>query len=140
MLIPRRAANDLTEADVTAVITNGVINFAALDGLVPQGTTNTWNANPGDRIQHGFKYIWTGTDGTSWHVHGHAPDRAAPHGGNASNGWVVRVKHGNRWLLQAPNTPPVGAPSHWTRNANNADQTHIPLNSATLTRGRSNSL
>lgn len=141
MLIPRRPARNLTEPEVVAIIMNGRIDFALLDTLVPAGLVNAWTAAPTDRIQFGFKYEWTNdTDGTNWHVHGHAPDPAAPHGGNANNGWVIRIKHGNKWLLQAVNTPATGAPSQWTRNANLANQTHIPATSETLQRGRSNSL
>ena len=143
MLIPKRPLRDLTEAEVTAIINNGKIDFAQLDHLVPRSTANLWNANPGDRIQMGFKYEWNNNvpgDNTKWHVHGHAPDPGAPFDANASNGWVIRIKHGNRWLLGEINNPANGAPSHWTRNANRANDTHIPATSETLTRGRSNSM
>ena len=141
MLIPKRPAKNLTEADVEAVINCGVIDFSKLDGLIPHEVPNTWSANPGDRIKFGFKYEWiNSTDSSAWHVHGHAPDFMAPGGSNASNRWVVRIKHNNRWLLQVKNHPAVGNPSHWTRNAKLANQTHVPATSETLRRGRRNSL
>jgi hypothetical protein len=127
----------LTEADVEAIINAGKIEFAQLDQLIPIGTPNTFV--PAVRIKHGFKYDWDQADGKQWHVHGHAPDPGAPEGSNASNGWVIRIKCGNRWLLEAPSNPPVGQPSHWTRNKNLAGQAHVPATSETLRTGRRNS-
>ena len=142
MLIPKRQARDLTVADVEAIINiHGCIDFSQLDALIPIGVPNEWEANPGDRIQFGFKFEWQNTsDAKNWHVHGHAPDPKAPRAANASNGWVIRIKQNNRWLLQKMNHPPIGNPSHWTRNRNLANQTHIPGTSETLRRGRSNSI
>lgn len=131
MLIPRRPNPALTETDVLAIIQNGTLDFGQLDGLIPRGTPNTWNAQPTDRIKYGFKYEWVSPDGTRWHVHGHAPDPQAPHNSNASNGWVVRIKCNNKFLMDTPNAPAQGG-SHWTRNPNNANKTHVPATSQAL--------
>ena len=140
MLIPSRPLHDLTDDDVVAIINAGKIDFALLDTLVPRGTNNTWNANPGDRIQFGFKFEWVNQDGSNWHVHGHAPDPVAPHNSNASNGWVIRIRHGNRWLLGELNVPANGDASFWSRNRNLANKTHIPATSETLRLKRRNSM
>ncbi len=142
MIIPSRRQKDLTEPDVEAIIIGGQIDFTRIGTLIPRGVCNTWTSGPTDRIRFGYKFEWRNTDGdnTKWEVHGHAPDPAAPTGSNASNGWIIRIKHGNRWLIQGMTAPPTGAPSHWTRNIANADQTHIPTTSDTLARGRRNSI
>jgi hypothetical protein len=138
MLIPKRAAANLTEQDVVDIINNKVIDFEALDGIVPKGTPNTWSANAGDRIQFGFKFEWNQTEGAEvvhWHVHGHAPDPSAPGGANASNGWVVRIKRKNRWLLEAPYTPQAPGnpgPQHWGASKGVAAMTHIAVTNQAL--------
>lgn len=142
MLIPKRPTLDLTAAEVEAIINQGKIDFAKLDGMIPKGLPNLWSAKPTDRIKFGFKYEWTSPapNGTKWHFHGHAPDPQAPGGANASNGWIIRIQCNKKYLMDTPSNPPVGVPSNWTRNVNAyANQTHIQTTSETMKRGRSNS-
>ena len=139
MLIPKRKNKDLKEADVEAIIKDGTIDFDKLDQIIPIGVENTFQ--PALRVQYGFKYNWTqAEDKKKWHVHGHQPDPAAPAGSNSSNGWVVRIKCGNKWLLEAKNYPETGDPSMWSRNEGLAGMTHVPATSETLKTGRRNSM
>lgn len=144
MLIPKRPANNLTEADVVAIIANGVIDFASLDNIVPKLTPNTWSAKADDRIKHGFKYEWNqsegadGNDIVAWHVHGHAPDPAAPSGSNASNGWIVRIMRKKKFLLDAPYTPQAPGnpgPTQWGSSRAVASRSHIQTTNTALASG-----
>ena len=143
MLIPSRPDFDLSESDVESIINNKVIDFSALDGIIPKGVTNTWTSRPGDRIKYGFKYEWNQLDGfvelVHWHVHGHAPDPLAPGNSNASNGWVVRIKRKNRWLLESsyiPERPGPPQAQNWGTGRRIAGMTHIATTNQAIADGR----
>jgi hypothetical protein len=134
---PRGPTLNVTEAQFQGLINAGRIDMHALMGVVPAGVANTWTAGWTDRIWQGFKFEWQDVAGTWWHVHGHARDPQAPQGGHARAGWVVRIKHGSKWLLQAPYNPdptdtrPGHGPVSWHKAPRTQpaveNLTHIPL-------------
>ena len=135
--------------DFENLIFLGTLDVDLLMLLVPRNVQNTWTANPNDRIQRGFKFVWDDPQHGRYEVHGHEVDPDAFTVGdqnaqladtsgrnvnrtrsNAAFAWVVRVKHQNKQLLMETTNPPVGQPSNWTRNARNEslmNATHIPF-------------
>lgn len=149
LIIPsREIGHALTEGDVTAAIQNGVIDFRMIDGLIPKGTTDTWTPEP--RIQWGFKFEFS-SGGSDWHFHGHAPDPAQKgQKSNASNGWIIRISCGKKWLLQdvyVNEEDARQAPTQWVAGrglsgkseaANTKmNMSHIPMSNEILASGKS---
>lgn len=82
------------------------------------------------KVTEGIEYRWV-QDGQTIRVRIHGPDLSAPPGSNASNGWIVRVQKGRRYL--DPDTgkflsPGISNPKSPHYNEDLANRTHIPIN------------
>jgi pilus assembly protein Flp/PilA len=122
---PGGAANAAPAADIGSA---GRLNMDDVLDQIPEGTPNTWNPNApasGGYTGPGFRYEWTGADGTRYRVWGHGANPNAPPGSNAANGPTVRVQIGNRYATTRGETvrnlgdSPIGEA--------NANDSHIPL-------------
>lgn len=125
---PSGKTKDVPETSFENLIEGvGWIDIGKLMFLVPEGTQNTWTANPTDRIQKGFKYVWEDKSGIKYTVHGHEEDGKAPHGSVAKNNWIVRIRHGNRYLLTEKVVEiQEGVQKNWSANDKYANLSHIP--------------
>ena len=80
------------------------------------------------KVSEGFEYKWV-QDGKTWRVRVHGPDASAPLGTNASEGWVVRIQQGKKYMdsngvfhsdgISNPNSPYF--------NEELINDTHIPI-------------
>lgn len=107
---PWNAANP-TAADFEGLRAGGAIALAALMNQIPVTADDEWVVMP-DRTTRGFKFTWN--DGANdWEVWGHEPDLGAAAGHAGAAGWVVRIKCGNRFLMNQQVVPPVGGAYDW---------------------------
>jgi Flp pilus assembly pilin Flp len=123
---PKGAPNAAPAADIGK---GGRLTMDEVLNQIPEGTPNTWNPNApagGGYTGPGFRYEWTGADGTKYKVWGHGANPNAPPGSNAANGPTVRVQINNRFATTKGETvrnvdgkSPVGEA--------NANDSHIPL-------------
>lgn len=80
-------------------------------------------------MTEGFEYSWA-EEGQKYKVRVHGPDASAPAGSNASEGWIVRVQKGKRYLdpvsleYQPQGISNVDSPYYSEELANS---THIPI-------------
>lgn len=76
----------------------------------------------------GFEYKWV-QDNQTWRVRVHGPDKGAPKGSNASNGWIVRVQKGKQYMdsdgeFHPPGVSNLDSPFY---NEKVINDTHIPI-------------
>ncbi|UAC49336.1 hypothetical protein K6959_05640 [Bacillus aquiflavi] len=82
------------------------------------------------KVTEGFEYTWRNSDGKKKTVRVHGPDASAPVGSNASNGWIIRVQEGKKYLDPVTGEyQPRGITNPNSPNYSDdlANRTHIPI-------------
>lgn len=94
--------------DLKSLVKNGKVSASDLEAAIPLETPNSWEAtNPlgGSYVNaEGYKFRWAGADGTKYEVWAHGKNPNAPAGSNAANGPTVRIRIGNRFVLEDGST------------------------------------
>jgi hypothetical protein len=83
------------------------------------------------KVVEGVEYKWKSNTDITIKVRLHGPDASAPHDSNAYNGWIVRIKVGDKYLDCQGNFAHRNChnPLSPHYDPNMANNTHIPIQS-----------
>lgn len=83
------------------------------------------------KVVEGVEYKWKNSKGITIRVRLHGPDASAPSNSNAYNGWIVRIKVGDKYLDCQGNFAHRNChnPRSPNYDPNMANDTHVPIQS-----------